>query len=213
MRWPASHCWHSAARAGVSVVSKKQESLRPGARLVGSAFHSQPCPRRSGAGAALTSALGRHRPRAGRDDLAARTQAVARRRTGPTLRCPLRLGGAARPASIKSFPSCARSAAPRCASSPSSPTRPRSTTSSSTWASRRHHPGSRPPAARRGSARCRAGQVRPPARTRVRIRSTHHLVTPSSIRRFRPRRHPGQIRASQEQRLRQERARSWAAAL
>lgn len=47
------------------------------------------------------------------------------------------------------FPPCARSAAPRCASSPSSPTHLRSTTSSSTWASRRHHPGSRPPAARR----------------------------------------------------------------
>jgi hypothetical protein len=39
----------------------------------------------------------RHRPRAGRDDLAARTQAATRRRTGPPPRCPLRLGGAARP--------------------------------------------------------------------------------------------------------------------
>ena len=38
-----------------------------------------------------------HRPRAGRDDLAARTQPGTRRRTGPSPRRPLRLGAAARP--------------------------------------------------------------------------------------------------------------------
>jgi hypothetical protein len=45
--------------------------------------------------------------------------------------------------------SCVRRVATACASSPSSPTRPPCATSSPTSVSRRHHPGSRPPEARR----------------------------------------------------------------
>jgi len=37
----------------------------------------------------------------------------------------------------------------------------------------------RPRPAATGPARCRARHLRPPARTGLRIRSTHHLVTPS----------------------------------
>jgi hypothetical protein len=47
--------------------------------------------------AQLTSAHGSHHPRAGSNDLAARTQPGTRRRTGPSPRCPLRLGAAVGP--------------------------------------------------------------------------------------------------------------------
>ena len=87
------------------------------------------------------------------------------------------------PVCTKRSHSCVPAVAPKCGSSPSSPIRPPSATSSSTSASRPRHPASRRPAARRGGTCPMPGGVTAtptPSRHPSRVRSTHHLVTPTS---------------------------------
>ncbi len=67
----------------------------------------------------------------------------------PLVAPPATPGRGCSPAPTKFSRSCVRSAAPTCASSPSSPTRPQFAISSATSANRPRHPGSHPPAARR----------------------------------------------------------------
>jgi hypothetical protein len=82
----------------------------------------------------------------------------------PIVAPPAMLGHCSTPASTKFSHSCARSAAPRCGSSPSSLTPPRDATSSPASVSRRRHPASRLPAARRCGRPPAPSTIHPPMR-------------------------------------------------
>ena len=114
-------------------------------------------------------------------------------------------------ASMKCFRCCVRSAAPRCASSPSSPTARPCATSSSISVSRPHHPGSHPPAPRHCGRRPRLSTIRHPIRRSSPPRPTSSISASlgSRIVDRHPRATPGGLAPAPTVREPRARRRTW----